>query len=329
MKWCSTSVRRTTVPIAAMGHSNCNDQIAARAFGASMHIDPVDLSSLMTYDAIFATMPKIRESWESRWMDSVHHLCDAGKKVVLFQEAETVWPMTRSWEEIQSFVQLLGKVDLFLTHNIRDVNLWGELRKGKVTFRWRTCLDLELASKHRINPELKVSRPLLFGASYDGRANGLTGLIACKDLGRPLWHQNRSTGYEDRNRGIPELLGVMIDKEIPHTSWESWLAGISGAYIAVNMMTAPSAGRDQIAFAALGIPCIGNADLDIQNELFPGLAVDPFNVPMIRRCVTCLLENLETYEAIRNLAIQKVVDYGLAFAKYQADLMKTSMGWES
>lgn len=330
MRWAATSIRSTFATVAQMAAPNCNDQIAARAFGCKFHIPPLARSEFDQYDAVFATMWKVKTNdIESRWMDLLHDLCDKGKKVVLFQEAETPWALTRSWEEQKSFIELLGKVDLFLTHNTSDVEYWGRLRPLKATLRWRTCIDVDWIRTH-MNPALFSpfnERPILFGSSYDDRANGLAGLIACKDLGRPLWHQNRSSGYEDRNREMPALIGVKIDKEIPHGGWFDWLNGIHGTYIAVHPMPAAAAGRDQIAFAALGIPCIGNEDLDIQGDLFPNLRVKPYDVRQISDLVKNLLMNETFYLNCRNHALGAVRGYGLKAADHQAEDMKMRMGW--
>lgn len=326
MRWAATSVRTTTAHIDAMAQPNCNDQIAAKAFGCVEHVDPRDLGRLMRYDAIFVTMSKVKGDFESEWMHAARMLKDAGRTVVLFQEAETSWAMTRPWDEMRQFIGLLQNVDLFLTHNARDVELWGRV-SGKGAIRWWTCLDLDLPRRFVIPPEDKKSMPILFGSSYDGRANGITGLIACRDLTDELWHQNRSVGYHDRNEELPGLLKTKVTKEIQHRHWEQWLAEISGAYMAVHPMPAAAAGRDQIAFAALGIPCIGNEELDIQRELFPYLCVNSFDVRGIRGLVIELQNNLSFYNSCRNTAMGNVVMYGLDNAKVQADRIKALRGW--
>lgn len=327
---CSTSIRPHTCRIEEIATFNCNDQIAAKAFGATEHVNPSDFKRLNQYDVVFATMWKVETpAIESRWMDVLHRLKDeTDTKVILFQEAETPWPTRRSWAEQKSFIELLGKVDLFLTHNQRDVEMWGQLRKGKPSYRWRTCLDLEQMGRFTVVPGFKVTQPVLFGSSYDERANGLAGLIACKDLGHPLWHQNRSTGYLDRNAEMPELIGVTVEKEIPHSGWWDWLRAVSGAYIAVHPMPAASAGRDQICFAAMGIPCIGSMDLDIQNELFPRLAVECFDVPAMTRMARKLLTNEEEYMRVRSYAMERVKNYGLEAAAMQVFHIKRQLGWD-
>lgn len=330
MRWVATSVRLTNAPIDQMCHPNCNDQIAARAFGATVHYSPVTelIRHQDEYDAVFVTMSKVREHFERRWMDAVHWLKCIGKTVVLFQEAETSWPMTRSWEEIESFIQLLGKVDLFLTHNFRDVTHWGSL--AKASLRWRTCLDISHATERIIEPGKKTMRALLCGSSYDDRANGITALMACGSMsGHPLWHQNRSTGYGDRNKDLPALLGLHIDHEIEHCGWNEWLEQISKTYIAVHPMPAAAAGRDQIAFAALGVPCIGNGELDIQRELFPELCLtDIFDVEAIRTLIRKLLDDRGFYSYCRDMALKRVQSYGLANAAEQAARIKGMMGWQ-
>lgn len=330
MRWCSTSVRQVDAPIDQMCQVNCNDQIAARAFGAVKHVSPLDFDQLKTYDVVFATMWKICESFETRWMQVLHRLKDhTATKVVLFQEAETSWPMTRSFEEQKSLIELLRKVDLFLTHNERDCRLWGSF--AKKCYLWRTCIDISHAIQRRIEPQDKIATksPILFGSSYNHRANGLTGLIACKDLGRPLWHHDRSNGYEEQNRMMPEVCGVKVDKEIPHSGWFDWLDGIAGAYIAVHPMPAAAAGRDQIAFAALGIPCIGNFELDIQRHLFPELSqIDIYDPLLIKDRVLWLIGNPDSYNHCRNHAMREVEMYGLASAVEQAKLIKVRAGFD-
>lgn len=328
MRWVATSVRLTTAPIEQMCQPNCNDQIAARAFGATVHYSPVlDLERHQDeYDAIFVTMWKVREHFEPRWMDVVHRMKDAGKTVVLFQEAETVWPMTRSWDEIRSFVQLLQKVNLFLTHNHRDVRMWGS--QCRAALRWKTCLDINLATARAIEPTLKVKKAILCGSSYDERANGLTGLVACYGFGNPLWHQNRSTGYADRNAELPELLGIRVDHEVEHSGWGEWLDQIAHTYIAVHPMPAAAAGRDQIAFAALGIPCIGNEELDIQRDLFPDLCLnDIYDVGPIQMFVSMLLNDQDFYDRCRDKAKSRLLQYDLQAAAVQAARIKEMLGW--
>jgi hypothetical protein len=329
---CSTSVRQSDVPIEQIGVANCNDQIAARAFGATQHVSSRNFGELSKFDLVMATMWKVKESaFEDRWMNVLHRLKDeTNTKVILFQEAETPWPTTRPWDEQKSFIELLGKVDLFLTHNQRDIAMWGPLRKGKPTYRWRTCLDLTAVAPYVMPVPMKTGRAIICGSSYDQRANGLAGLVACRDLGYPLWHQNRSTGYEDRNREVPELLGVKIDKEIPHGNWNQWMFGVHGAYLVVHPMPAASAGRDQICFAAMGIPCVGSMALDIQNELFPMLSVkDVYDVAEIRKLTKRILGDDAMYTYVRGYAMEKVKNYGIPDAQYQAKLIKQSMGWEA
>lgn len=330
MNWCSTSVRQMTCPIEQIGVANCNDQIAARAFGAVEHVPPTNHERLCSYDAVFATMSKIKEPWEMRWMDALHQLKDhTAVKVVLFQEAETAWPTTRPWEEQKSFIELLGKVDLFLTHNERDVDMWGAFRGGRPTMRWRTSMDLSIVQQYGIASEFKPARPIIVGSSYDQRGNGLMGLVACRNFTNDLWHQNRSTGYEDRTAEAPGLVGVDISKEIPHSGWFQWLSAIAGAYIAVHPMPAAAAGRDQIAFAALGIPCVGSQDLDVQRELFPDLAVNHYDVHGIREKVRELLNYDGYYERVREYAMKRVDRYDLDAGVRQAATIKKDMNWDS
>lgn len=310
------------------GLGNTNDVILAGAFGATMHYPAADFESLRQFDLVCMTMWKNQHrEFESRWLEIGHRLKDAGVRVVLYQESEISWPTTRPWEEMKSFIELLQKVDLFLTHNTPEIALWGEARKNRPTYRWRTCLDLEPRLKARIEPNVKSARIILFGNSYDSRANGLTGLIACKDFGRPLMHQDRCPHYEQMSRELPELLGIKVEHEVANCGWMKWAERIAPAYIAVHPMPAAAAGRDQITFAALGIPCVGNRELDVQMELFPQLSVTCYDVVGIRKLVRMLLEDNGFYNEQRQFAIDRVAAFGLKSAELQASEIKDRMGW--
>ena len=104
------------------------------------------------------------------------------------------------------------------------------------------------------------------------------------------------------------------------------MRGVAGAYVAVHPMPAASAGRDQITFAALGIPCIGNEELDIQRELFPALAVNIFDINRIRELVKMLYRETEFYRSVQNEASRQLYMYSLKSAEIQANEIKQTCG---
>ena len=61
----------------------------------------------------------------------------------------------------------------------------------------------------------------------------------------------------------------------------SWVSEMSKLYVYLHPMPAASAGRDTIICAKLGVPVIGNRDLDAQMDLFPELAADPYDSELI------------------------------------------------
>jgi predicted secreted protein len=95
-------------------------------------------------------------------------------------------------------------------------------------------------------------------------------------------------------------------------------------------MPAASAGRDQICFAAMGIPCVGSMALDVQAELFPMLCIkDVYDVAEIRKLVNKVLDDDALYRHVQKYAHEKVQKYGIPDAQYQAKLIKQAMGWEA
>jgi hypothetical protein len=69
-----------------------------------------------------------------------------------------------------------------------------------------------------------------------------------------------------------------------------------------------SAGRISAEFAAVGVPCIGNAQNDLQRRCFPDLTVAPYDTPAITSLAHRLLTDDVFYESIVRRAQRAVAD---------------------
>lgn len=93
---------------------------------------------------------------------------------------------------------------------------------------------------------------------------------------------------------------------------------MSRVLLAVDCYTHHVCGRSQIEMAALGVPCIGYANVWAQRECFPALTIEPGDVLAARALVRRLLEDQEFYQKVSREAQEKarMFDYDHARERY-------------
>ena len=78
-----------------------------------------------------------------------------------------------------------------------------------------------------------------------------------------------------RKKSGEEKMGLI---HLPYLEWIDWLHELSKFRFAVNMMPTVAAGTFSLNAAFLGIPCIGNRQIDTQKLCFPELSVDAYDI---------------------------------------------------
>ena len=311
---------------------NVNDIAGSWCFGSRIHL-PLnsDVHALKDYDAVWFTMSKQVRPYEKRWMEMLYEFKSKwpNKKVILHQEAEvefylthqaTGWNVTKGWMEV-----LYDKVDLLLAHNGRDNLVYKYFVDHGTVQTWRTVQDVDQIISYRKDPSEKGK--VVGVSTYDGRANGTLALAVVSKLTKNIMQITRSEYQDDRNTYVNKRFSV-LPKIAPLCGWFDWLENITDLYMYVHPMPAASAGRDTIACAALGIPVIGNKNLNAQVHLFPDLAVEAFDTRGIEHAVQELLGNPGFYDRVRRKALAGFEYYGIEHGVERAKEIMNLLGWK-
>jgi hypothetical protein len=119
---------------------------------------------------------------------------------------------------------------------------------------------------------------------------------------------NTSVWTDGRNEEAAELFNFSMT-EIPQCAWIHWAKEVSKAYVYLHPLTVAGAGRDTIAAATLGVPVIGNQDLDAQIVLFPKLACSPYDLKHQKKLLIRLFEDEDFYSEVRNYGMRNIYNF--------------------
>lgn len=189
------------------------------------------------------------------------------------------------------------------------------MNNGKA-FSWRTVQDTPHIIPYLKKPEAKSKTVGV--STYDGRANGLLGIAVVSRVTDNITQVTRSVYHDPRNEDVVAHFKVQ-PKIIPQTGWKDWLGYLTDLYIYVHPMPAASAGRDTIACAALGIPVIGNKELDVQMSLFPKLGTGCYDVRQMETLLEQLLKDKKFYDEVREFASERVKFFSVEEGLPRAD----------
>jgi hypothetical protein len=292
--------------------ANTNDTACAWFLGAKWHLaaETATIEDLSYCDTLVATMWKMQRPWESRWMGIVWEFKKkySNKRLIIYQEGEVKWPTFLSWKEQKALYELLQVTDLFLAHNEKDAEFYKLLMQDEEkVLVFPTLQYLDLIKEFVLNPFDKDPKYVLT-QNFDNRSNGLFASLLANKLGMSILHMNTSVWTDGRNEEAAELFNFSMT-EIPQCAWIHWAKEVSKAYVYLHPLTVAGAGRDTIAAATLGVPVIGNQDLDAQIVLFPKLACSPYDLKHQKKLLIRLFEDEDFYSEVRNYGMRNIYNF--------------------
>lgn len=115
-------------------------------------------------------------------------------------------------------------------------------------------------------------------------------------IGIKNWQRKQVDGYLNGVKDI-EVYGEIGDSLYNH---------LSRMKIAIILTTRATSGRISAEFAALGVPCIGNVNNELQAKCWPELSIEPYNVPKAVSLAKKLLQDRNFYESNVKKALEQV-----------------------
>lgn len=253
---------------------------------------------LKNYDHVFIIFPKGRVFLSaegsqiingvnpvSKLLDSnlIHYLKNNNKKIYYIQEGPHWWFNEYELADQIKFYNLLVECDAIFAHNQSDVSYYKGLFPGKNINVIPSLMIESFISKTNFKTEEKT----IIGGNFSRWYGGFQSYIVAQNLDVPIWVQTSHATRDGES--------VLIN-QLPRLMWSDWISELSRFKYAVHLMPTVAAGTFSLNCAYLGIPCIGNREVDTQKLCHPNLAVDVHDIESAVKLAKKLKEDKSFYE---------------------------------
>jgi hypothetical protein len=285
-------------------HQNMRTEFAWMHALDADHFPIVNYNVVEGYDWVMLILPKggiglnnegIRVSNEPNRFSQlyklpfVQELKKKNKKAAYVQEGPTWYVNDFNMEDQFNFYNTLAECDLILAHNEYDTSWYSGLYPGKRVDVMPTLMIETLINKLVPKPENKA----IIGGNFCRWYGGFQSYLAAQEFDVPIWVQTSHASQP----GEEQVVNIL-----PRMMWFDWIKTLSTFKYAIHMMPTVAAGTFSLNCAYLGIPCIGNENVDTQRLCFPHLSCHSENVEQARDYAKLLAKDPKFYEDCSSLA---------------------------
>jgi hypothetical protein len=134
---------------------------------------------------------------------------------------------------------------------------------------------------------------VIIGGNFARWYGGFESYTVASTFDLPIWAQ---TSHAMRTEE------ALVDgiQHLPRMFWTDWITALSEFKYAVHLMPTIAAGTFSLNCAYLGIPCIGNKEVDTQRLCHPELSVDVWDIERARELANRLKTDEFFYEECSN-----------------------------
>jgi hypothetical protein len=180
------------------------------------------------------------------------------------------------------FYNMLASVDRIFAHNNSDVKYYA----GLVPNTPITTIPSLMIEDTILNVEWKPEDKAIIGGNFARWYGGFESFIVAQDFKVPVWGQTSHA---------TKTLEDQLVHHLPRVLWTEWIQQLSTFKYAVHLMPTVAAGTFVLNCSYLGIPCIGNIEVDTQMQCQQDLAVDIADVESARILAKRLVEDKSFY----------------------------------
>lgn len=189
-----------------------------------------------------------------------------------------------------AFYNMLLECDSIFAHNESDVSYY----KGLFSHDKKVNVIPSLM----IHDTIKDIKPIkedkaIIGGNFARWYGGFESYMVAQEFQVPIWGQTSHATREGEN----QLVNLL-----PRVMWTDWMIQLSSFKYAVHLMPTAAAGTFGLNCAYLGIPCIGNEEVDTQRLCHPDLAVNVNDLENARSLANRLRVDSAFYEHCANVA---------------------------
>ena len=229
-------------------------------------------------------------------IDLIQNLKNNNSKVHYMQEGPHWWFNDYELKDQINFYNMLSNCDSIFAHNESDKKYYTGLFPNK-DIQIMPSLMIEYSVKDIIvKPEDKV----IIGGNFARWYGGFESYIVAQEFNVPIWGQTSHAKRDNEEQLIHHL---------PRVFWTDWIKQLSTFKYAVHLMPTVAAGTFSLNCAYLGIPCIGNIDVDTQRLCHPELSVEVYDIEKARKLANKLASDKEFYILCSNTAKENYRKY--------------------
>jgi hypothetical protein len=181
------------------------------------------------------------------------------------------------------FYNMLASVDAIFAHNYSDLRYYAGMFPNTPIHIIPTLMIEDSIKDVEWKPEEKV----IVGGNFARWYGGFESFIVAQEFQLPIWGQTSHAKKDNEGQFVHHL---------PRVMWTDWIKQLSTFKYAVHLMPTVAAGTFILNCSYLGIPCIGNTDVDTQWKCQPELAVDVDDILGARELAKRLVEDKDFYQ---------------------------------
>jgi hypothetical protein len=204
------------------------------------------------------------------------------KKIHYVQEGPHWWFNDYEINDQINFYNMLHECDSIFVHNESDKRYYQGLFPSKVVRTIQTLMIEELIKDIVPTKEAKV----IIGGNFARWYGGFESYRVAEVFNLPIWGQTSHAMRDNEDQ---------VFKHLERVEWNEWIEQLSSFKYAVHLMPTVAAGTFSLNCAYLGIPCIGNEDVDTQRICHPDLSVKVSDVKEARDLALRLRDDQDFY----------------------------------
>lgn len=240
-------------------------------------------------------------------------------KIGFFQEGPiNDW---QDWEvkEQALLLRTMKKIDAYFCSNKRDIPYFKEHVNDKAMVFWqKSPINLEKVQKNILTKEERQG--IMLGGSICCKwYNGMTSLKIADSITTPILipKMGKTQDYE------PFYYSSFSKNKcymVLYFNFDKWIEVLSHLKYGIHMMPSVAAGSFHVNCSALGIPCIGNSDIDTQKIMFPDLSLHPYRqIKEGKELLKRLSKDDSFYDEVTKKALEKVKEWDLKIVGKQLE----------
>ena len=202
--------------------------------------------------------------------------------------------------EQELYIKLLSKSVAFLHHSDFDKKVMSVFIDKFV--KWNGCINFSVDTPKKFEDCGEyVSLPTPIKRYQRGMITHKLAVDVIKDTPIYASAYNRPNGIHMLS--FPDSYKLDGISLVPRMDLDTWLSYINNSKFGIDIHREFSGGNCSLEYAALGVPLIGNINLDTQSDLFPNTSFDYLDYDGIKKAIYLLLHDKDFYEDVSKNAL--------------------------